>query len=210
MSSQSSNIDPAVLTITTTANTAYTTGMVAITYAGSGYAAGNSFLIKGTRLGGASPANDLVVNVATLTTASASGVGSTTGIATVTVSGTSPATTVTNYAVTLNLNFNPSFERDASDRTRAIRERLIYNEKRAGTTISFGGASLVPGGHAGTTPAGVNHIPAGNAELLWQQQGNNFRLAYLFGKLKCGDGFGGVFNLNGPNSFNLSGAQSGS
>jgi hypothetical protein len=209
MSSQSSNIDPAVLTITTTGAGAYTTGMVAITYAGSGYAAGNSFLIKGTRLGGASPANDLVVNVATLTTASASGVGSTTGIATVTVSGTSPATTVTNYAVTLNLNFNPSFERDASDRTRMIRERLIYNEKRAGTNITAGIPGLIIG-RPQKNPAGVNHLNAGNAELLWQQQGNNFRLAYLFGKLKCGDGFGGVFNLNGPNSFNLSGAQSGS
>jgi hypothetical protein len=107
------------------------------------------------------------------------------------------------------LNFNPSFERDASDRTRMIRERLIYNEKRAGTNITAGTPGLIIG-RPQKNPAGVNHLNAGNAELLWQQQGNNFRLAYLFGKLKCGDGFGGVFNLNGPNSFNLSGAQSGS
>jgi hypothetical protein len=104
------------------------------------------------------------------------------------------STLVTNYAVTLDLNFNPSFERDASDRTRAIRERLIFNEKRAGTNIQMGSAGL----------------GRGNAEPLWQQQGNNFRLAYLFGKLKCGDAFGGAFNLNGPNSFNSSGKQSGS
>jgi len=194
MSSQSSNIDPAVLSITTTGSGAYTAGMVTVSYGGSGYAVGNSFLIKGTRLGGASPANDLVVSVATLTTATGSGVGSTTGIATITVSGTMSSTLVTNYAVTLDLNFNPSFERDASDRTRAIRERLIFNEKRAGTNIQMGSAGL----------------GRGNAEPLWQQQGNNFRLAYLFGKLKCGDAFGGAFNLNGPNSFNSSGKQSGS
>jgi len=109
----------------------------------------------------------------------------------------------------MDVAFSSRVERDASDRTRAIRERLIYNEKRGGTNITPGGSSPITG-RPQVTPAGVNHLPAGNAEVLWQQQGNNFRLAYLTGKLKCGGGFGGVYNLNGPNSFNLTGAQSGS
>jgi len=157
-------------------------------------------LVRGILLGGASPTNDMVISVSTV---NASG-----GITAVTFSGTSAANV--SFNVTMDVAFSAKVERDASDRTRAIRERLIYNEKRGGTNISFGGASLVPGGHAGTTPAGVNHLPAGNAEILWQQQGNNFRLAYLTGKMKCGGGFGGVYNLNGPNSFNTSGVQSGS
>jgi len=196
-SSQTINNDPAVLAITST-NGAYA-GAVTYTSRGYGYKIGNSFTIQGTFLGGLTPANDLTISVA-----STSAYG---GIQTITQSGTGVNTNT--YTVTLDLNNNYRFERDASDITRALRERIIYNEKRAGTNIVPGGASPVTG-RPGVTPAGVNHLPAGNAEVLWQQQGNNFRLAYLFGKLKCGAGFGGAFNLNGPNSFSSPGVQSGS
>jgi hypothetical protein len=114
------------------------------------------------------------------------------GIVTESVSGTSSAN-VTRIVVTMDMAFGQKFLRDASDRTRALRERLIYNEKRAATNITPG------------TPG----LGRGHAETLWQQQGNNFRMAYLTGKLKCGAAFGGAYNLNGPNSFK-DGAQSGS
>ena len=201
MSSQSSTIDPAVFSITTTANTAYTSGMVTIRSAGSGYKQGDSMNIHGNLLGGTSPANDMRITVTGAVTASG-------GVATVSVTGTSSATATTRV-VTMDMAFGPNFLRDASDRTRAIRERLIYNEKRVGTNIIPGTPGLVIG-RPQNNPAGVNHLPAGNTEILWQQQGNDFRLAYLAGKMKCGAAFGGVYNLNGPNSFNASGAQSGS
>lgn len=185
MSSQSSNIDPAVFSITTTPSTAYTSGMVTITSAGSGYKIGNSMNVHGNLLGGTSPANDLRITVTAVNVLG--------GITTVGVAGTSSAT-ITTLAVTMDMAFGQNFLRDASDRTRAIRERLIYNEKRTGTTIQMG--------------SGLYGL--GNAEPIWQQQGNNFRMAYLAGKMKCGAAFGGVYNLNGPNSFNASGAQSGS
>ena len=141
-------------------------------------------LVRGILLGGASPTNDMTISVST--------VNSYGGITAVTFSGTSAASVT--FTITMDMAFSSNIERDASDRTRAIRERLIYNEKRGGTNIQSGKTGL----------------GRGNAEPLWQQQGNNFRLAYLFGKLKCGGAFGGVFNLNGPNSFNSAGAQSGS
>jgi hypothetical protein len=91
--------------------------------------------------------------------------------------------------------------RDASDVTRQRKEFLIYNEKKSGTRIVPGGASLVSG-RPGVTPAGVNHLPAGNAELLWIPQGNQYRLSYLFGKMEtlsvAGTPAGGAFNLDGP------------
>ena len=185
MSSQSSNIDPAVFSITTTPSTAYTVGMVSITYGGSGYEPGNFFVVRGDLLGGTSPTNDLTIRVDTVNALGA--------IQSETVAGTSSANATT-IVVTMDMAFGPNFLRDASDRTRALRERLIYNEKRAGTNITPG------------TPG----LGRGHAETLWQQQGNNFRMAYLAGKLKCGAAFGGAYNLNGPNSFNSSGQQSGS
>jgi len=211
MSSQSTNIDPAVVSFTTPASAgAYSGGSYSIIYAGNGYSIGNSFIIQGTVLGGKTPLNDLTATVTALTTGYASP-GSSSGILTLSILGTSAAASAITFQTTLEYDFGPSFERDAADRTRAIRERLIYTEKRANSPITANkGGSLVPGGHPQTTPAGVNHLPAGNAELLWQQQGNQFRLSYLFGKLKCGGAFGGVFNLNGPNSFSAPGVQSGS
>jgi hypothetical protein len=160
--------------------------MVTITSRGSGYTAGNSMNVHGNLLGGTSPANDMRITVTGAVTASG-------GVATVSVTGTSSATATT-LVVTMDMAFGPNFLRDASDRTRAIRERLIYNEKRTGSTIQ------------GYSPG----LGRGNAEPIWQQQGNDFRLAYLAGKMKCGAAFGGVYNLNGPNSFNASGDQSGS
>jgi hypothetical protein len=202
-SSQTNNYCPAVITVVVaSANSAYSAGTITVQTRGYGHKIGNSFTIQGTFLGGASPANDLTVSVLTLNSYG--------GIATLaTAIGTSGPSSVGSYRLTLDFNNTYRFERDSSDFTRSLRERLIYNEKRPGTTIIPGGASPITG-RPQVTPAGVNHLPAGNAELLWQQQGNNFRLAYLFGKLKCGAGFGGAFNLNGPNSFNSAGKQSGS
>lgn len=204
-SSQTNNYCPATITVVIgTASAAYSAGTTTISAAtrGYGFKIGNSFTIQGTFLGGASPANDLTISVAT--------VNSYGGILTLAPAiGTGSATSVGSYTLTLDFNNIYRFDRDSSDITRTIRERLIYNEKRAGTKIIPGGASPITG-RPGVTPAGVNHLPAGNAEILWQQQGNNFRLAYLFGKMKCGAGFGGAFNLNGPNSFTLTGQQSGS
>jgi len=174
--------------------------MITISYAGSGYKIGNSMLVKGILLGGTSPANDLTIAVSAVNVLG--------GITSVGVAGTSSATATT-IVVTMDMAFGSKIERDASDRTRAIRERLIYNEKRGGTNITPGTPGLVIG-RPQNNPAGVNHLNAGNTEILWQQQGNNFRMAYLAGKMKCGGAFGGVYNLNGPNSFNSSGAQSGS
>ena len=92
-----------------------------------------------------------------------------------------------------------SVTRDASDITRQRKEFLIYNEKKAGTTITPGKSSLLTS-RSGTTPAGVNHIPAGNAGIAWIPYSNQFRLSYLFGRYNCPGvcQTGGAFNLNGP------------
>ena len=88
--------------------------------------------------------------------------------------------------------------RDASDITRQIKERLIYNGFKNGTSVTPGTANLMPAGHAQTTPAAVNHIP-GNSEWSWLPYGNQFRLSYFYGKLKCNTTCGGgLFNGNGP------------
>ena len=187
-SSQSATNDPATITVViATASAAYSAGTISIQSRGAGYKIGNSFIIQGTFLGGASPANDMTISVAT--------VNSYGGILTLAAAvGTGGASSVGTYTITLDFANTYRLERDAGDVTRSLRERLIYNEKRAGTNI-------VP-----NTPG----MGRGNTETLWTLQGNNFRLAYLFGKLKCGAGFGGAFNLNGPNSFTLTGRQSGS
>jgi hypothetical protein len=90
------------------------------------------------------------------------------------------------------------YTRDSSDITKQIKERIMYNEKKANSPIDTGKRSLIVGGRPQVNPAGVNHLPAGNAELLWQPQGNQFRLSYLFGKVQCGECDGGAFNSNGP------------
>lgn len=92
-----------------------------------------------------------------------------------------------------------AYTRDASDITRMLKQRIMYNEKKADSPINAGKQSLIVGGRPQLNPAGVNHLPAGNAELLWQPQGNQFRLSYLFGQALCTTGCGGnAFNSNGP------------
>jgi hypothetical protein len=93
--------------------------------------------------------------------------------------------------------------RDASDITRQLKERLIYNGFSSGSTIKPGGANL-NFQRPILNPAGVNHIP-GNSEWSWLPYGNQFRLSYFFGKLNCpgisggcSSTKGGVFNGNGP------------
>lgn len=78
--------------------------------------------------------------------------------------------------------------RDGSDYTRQIREQIIYQENK------------------GNSPA-----QPGNAENKWMTYGNQFRLNYFFGKLKCPTAcpnntphIGNAFNGNGAYS-NVSG-----
>ena len=69
----------------------------------------------------------------------------------------------------------PTPARDASDITRAIRERITYNEFKASTPVS-----------------------PGNTEDPWIPYGNAIRLSYLYGKLKCGSCSGNAMYGNGP------------
>jgi hypothetical protein len=92
--------------------------------------------------------------------------------------------------------------RDASDITRQLKERLIYNGFKSGSTITPGGSNKLNSVPI-LNPAGVNHVP-GNSEWSWLPYGNQFRLSYFFGKLNCpsiggcSTTKGGVFNGNGP------------
>ena len=101
-------------------------------------------------------------------TVSITGINASGGVNTFSVSGTGPAAAgAGSYALNLGMTTRSAL-RDASDMTRMLKERLIYGEKRKGTATD-------------TVPI----------------QGNQHRLSYLFGKLKCGDGLAGAFNLNG-------------
>jgi hypothetical protein len=64
--------------------------------------------------------------------------------------------------------------RDSSDLTRQIREQAIYRENKSGSVIQ-----------------------PGSSEHKWLMFGNQFRLSYLHGKVKCGDSSGCAFNKNG-------------
>jgi len=166
----------------------YSAAAVANAYGGSGYSVGDSFVFSGTMFGGTNPINNLTVTVTGVEKGAYS---------TLSLSGTAPNVSTTT-TVLLEQSGNKVGYRDASDITRALKERIIYNEKRTGSPINSGkGGSLVPG-RPGVNPGAKNNIPAGNAEVLWIPQGNQYRLSYLFGKLKCGDGSAGAFNLNGP------------
>jgi hypothetical protein len=186
MSSQSYQFDAALVTISWSSPT-YS---AVVNYGGSGYPVGtNVFVVKGSSFsGGTTPTNDATITL----TASSSGVLSGT-----TITGTSPAATGST-AVSLEYNAANFIMRDASDITRALKERIIYNEKRVGSPINSGKGGSLVFGRPGVNPGSENSIPAGNAEMLWIPQGNQYRLSYLFGKLKCGAGSGGAFNLNGP------------
>ena len=183
MSSQSTQFRTASFKFLKTSAGSYSTSNVLMMDGGIGYYnVGDALVTLGTSLGGATTTNDLTLTVSTVNT-----YGS---ILTYSVSGTG----VSNIAdIIFSIGVGSSlFEystsliatRDASDMTKMIKERIMYNEKRAGSTITAGKQTC-----------------AGNAEVLWQPQGNQFRLSYLFGKVKCGacaNGGGGAFNLNGP------------
>lgn len=63
--------------------------------------------------------------------------------------------------------------RDASDITRKLRERMVYLENK-------------------------DAIPTlGYPEPQYLSKGNQFRLSFLYGKLKCSSCNGGAFNANG-------------
>ena len=89
-------------------------------------------------------------------------------------SGTAPSGTG-NITLTLDNVRMSKMNRDASDYTKMLKQRSIYLEKRADSPIT-------------------------NRELSdsWIPQGNQFRLDYLTGKMKCRACVGGPFNLNGP------------
>lgn len=93
--------------------------------------------------------------------------------------------------------------RDASDITRQIKERALYNEFKTNSTI-LNATKLDRRG-------AINPYGPGASGTLWLQQSNQFRLSYLFGKMKCNDAcVGGAFNLDGILNFNSSGVQQGS
>jgi len=175
----------------------YSTGStVTIQNAGIGYAPGDRYNVVGSLLGG-NGTNDLTLTVLTTSNRGA--------IVTFSVSGTAMASTTEYPSISLpspssGLGYGSSIQytRDSSDITKQIKERIIYNEKKAGSPVGTGKKSLIVGGRPQVNPAGVNHLPAGNAELLWQPQGNQFRLSYLFGKVQCGACDGGAFNSSGP------------
>jgi hypothetical protein len=181
MSSQSSTFDPALLSIRNTGAT-YTATVV---YAGTGYAANESFIVRGNMLGGTSPANDLTIVV---TTGIAGNLPN--AVTSVALSGVATGTVATTVSLEMQ---NNRTARDASDMTRKLKERIIYNEYRAGTTIAGALKANRLGNILTTTTGGANQL-----ELL---QGNAFRLSYLKGKLNCGACVGGPFNTNGPLSF---------
>jgi len=72
--------------------------------------------------------------------------------------------------------------RDASDITRQLKERLIYNGFNGVGGITPGSPNKLSSVPI-LNPAGVNHVP-GNSEWSWLPYGNQFRLSYLFGKMK--------------------------
>ena len=168
MSSQSYSVDSALLIATWGSNAPYS---VTVSYGGYGYYVGQSFSFRGTLFRGATPTNDITITV--------TGVDASGGINTVAVTGRGPAT-AGSFGLNIGITTRSAL-RDASDITRMIKERTIYNEKRVGSPIAAPGT-----------------IGNGNGEMLWIPQGNQYRLSYLFGKLKCGACVGGAFNLNGP------------
>jgi hypothetical protein len=111
-------------------------------------------------------------NDLTLTfTISATGV-----LSTVNASGTAPTATGTFRLILDNVR-DSKISRDASDYTKMLKQRSIYLEKR-------------------------NNSPITNRQSAdaWIPQGNEYRLDYLSGKMKCRACVGGPFNLNGPQS----------
>ena len=198
MSSQSSTgAKKAVIKYTNSSlSSAYIASDFTIVDCGKGYSVGDSFLLKGTQLGGETPTNDATFTVTSVSSFPVYGI---TGVS---VTGNSGSNSDPFY-VTLRYGNTPyPFElvqaRDASDIIKMKKQLIMYNEKKTGSPINKDKKNLIVGGRPQVNPAGVNHVPAGNAEVLWQPQGNQFRLSYLFGKVQCGDCSGSAFNLNGP------------
>lgn len=77
------------------------------------------------------------------------------------------------FTITLDFVKISNYVREASEWTTMNREVKIYNESRVGNNI----------------------LGDSRPEIL---QSNQFRTSFLFGQLKCGDGFCGVFGRNGP------------
>lgn len=212
MSSQSSGgFHSAVITLSGTLATgaAYSGLTIAASFAGSGYAVGDVITIPGTFFKGTSSTGDAFAgtsaNNLTLTVATLSG----TGIATFSTAVGNGPTFAGGGTITLvspiDLEFanirttkNSTVVRDSSDYTRQLKERLIYNEFKNQVNNAKqdrrGGVSSAGPGAAGT---------------LQEQQSNQFRLSYLFGKRNCGNCAGGWFNTNGVRNFNSGGVQSG-
>lgn len=90
------------------------------------------------------------------------------------------ATSYSGYQASATLNYVPT--RDPSDYTRMIRERIQYNEFKTS-----------------------NVIAPGNTENPWIPYGNNFRLSYLQGKLKCAACSGNALYGNGAYVNNVGG-----
>ena len=92
-------------------------------------------------------------------------------------SGAAPSGKTGNITLTLDNVRMSKMNRDASDYTQMLKQRSIYLEKR-------------------------DNSPITNRQLSdsWIPQGNQFRLDYLTGKMKCRACVGGPFNLNGPQS----------
>lgn len=98
----------------------------------------------------------------------------------VNTSGYSGYTTASSGNAAANTKLGQIPLRDSSDLTRQIREVIIYRENAAGSTIQ-----------------------PGDSEHKWLMFGNQFRLTYLYGKLKCPTAcsgsaeVGAAFNGNG-------------
>jgi hypothetical protein len=165
-----------------------------IQYAGTGYTTGDTFIIRGTMLGGTSPLNDLTL---TVTAGTVNGLPN--AVSSLSVSGTAIPSVAQSFALEYP---NNRVARDSSDITRMLKERTIYNEYRAGTNIADSVKSDRRGGIVFSNPGAANQ-----RELL---QSNQFRMSYLKGRMNCGACAGGYFNANGPLSFNSSGTRTGS
>ena len=95
----------------------------------------------------------------------------------VNTTGYSGYTTASSGNVTANRKLGQIPLRDSSDATRQIREQILYREKKVSSPVQ-----------------------PGNSEQIWLTYGNQLRLSYLYGKLKCGSCSGGAFNQNGAYS----------
>jgi len=157
----------------------YLSNMGVLSIEGAGLSPSNQVIFGGTRysvgnsfrIDGTYFRGTSPANDITISVTSVNSYGAITGF---TTTGTMPASPIYKPII-LDFVDSANYVREASEWTSSTREVKVYNEKRADSTINGDGKVEV-------------------------QQGNQFRLSYLFGKLKTGAAFGGVFNLNGPRS----------